>query len=495
MNKIFNIRTEGLYTVFVVLIFLFSGFFSIAYAESADLYLSPPAGTLETGKTFSIKVLVDSADAQVNTAEGHVKFDQTILSVDSLSKTGSALNLWSTEPTFSNTSGTVDFAGGSTSGVFTGKKTFLTIIFKAKKEGVAKIEITGGQIISPSSGFSDILTNKLGGSYTISPGTVTITPPKPDPIPVVAAGGPKPLAPIITSSLGDPDTWTNNPEVTFSWELSYGVTSVYLLFNELDASLPTIDKGLISERVLVLDEDGEWYFHIAFKNTSGLGEVSHFGVNVDTVPPEEFTLTALGQDLEAQLAFEVEDVLSGIDRYEVIVDDGSPLLVTPDKVVDGKYTLTGIDPGEHNVVVQAYDLAGNMTESMATVTVTGVKKTTVNTGIIEDLPEEEGIDWAYWFSLLLMGIAAFLLAYIFFLKKAFFKEKDQIKLESNEILEKTQLIFAALSNEVEDQVKKLANKPILTEVETETMNKLKEALELSEEMIDKEIEDVRKLVN
>ena len=486
-------RVVGLYTVFVV--GLFFVLTQNAFAQSADLSLSPSSGTFEVGKTFSVKVLVDSGDVSVNTGEAQIKFNPAFVNVDSISKAGSVLSLWSTEPAFSNTKGTIDFAGGSNSGVFSGQKTFLTIVFKAKKEGEIKIDIVSGQVIAVPA-FADILDGKLGGVYTIGPGTVVEVPPKIEPKPTPIPTGPKPTAPEITSSSGDPDSWTNDPDVTFSWELSYGVTSVYLLFDEMLASLPTIDKGLISERTLTLDEDGEWYFHIAFRNATGLGDATHFGVKVDTEPPGEFTLTALGRDLETELAFTVEDTLSGIDHYEIIIDGGSPLLVTPDKVIDGKYILT-VDPGEHTVTVEAYDLAGNMTSSETTVTVTGVKAPpkVASGSPVEDLEEEEGVDWMYFFSLLLVALVAFLTAYIYFLKKSFAKERDQIKIESNEILEKTQLIFASLSNEVEDQVTALANKPILTEVETETMDKLKEALELSEELIDKEIEDVRKLVN
>ena len=109
-------------------------------------------------------------------------------------------------------------------------------------------------------------------------------------------------------------------------------------------------------------------------------------------------------------------------------------------------------------------------------------------------PVKSGIDWALWIIVLLVGGVSFLIGAIMYERKSVRVEKEYIKREADEVRDKLEGIFSVLRDEVEEQVIALATKPNMTESERGILQKLKEALEISEELLDKEIEDIRKLL-
>jgi thymidylate kinase len=79
-------------------------------------------------------------------------------------------------------------------------------------------------------------------------------------------------------------------------------------------------------------------------------------------------------------------------------------------------------------------------------------------------------------------------------RRKFAREKEELKTESDEVGEKLGKIFTALRDEAEEQIRILSGKPNLSDSEREILERLKEALDLSEELLEKEVEDVRKLL-
>jgi hypothetical protein len=79
-------------------------------------------------------------------------------------------------------------------------------------------------------------------------------------------------------------------------------------------------------------------------------------------------------------------------------------------------------------------------------------------------------------------------------RRKFHEEKDRIKRETMEAGDKLINIFGVLRDEIEEKVLELSHKPNMTDVERNILEGLKDALDISEELIDKEIEDVRKLL-
>lgn len=80
-------------------------------ARAATLDFSPSSGSWTIGNAFSASVYVSSADKALNAVSVLVSFPQDKLEVTSLSKSGSIMNLWVQEPSFSNAAGTITAEG------------------------------------------------------------------------------------------------------------------------------------------------------------------------------------------------------------------------------------------------------------------------------------------------------------------------------------------------------------------------------------------------
>ena len=116
-------------------------------AWAASLSLSPATGVYTTGQTFTTRVIVNTNNASVNAADGTIKFSPNELSVVSVSK-GSVFNLWTAEPSFSNSAGTISFSGGTPSGYKGGAGTVLNVTFRTKGAGTSKVNFTNGSVLA-----------------------------------------------------------------------------------------------------------------------------------------------------------------------------------------------------------------------------------------------------------------------------------------------------------------------------------------------------------
>jgi len=81
--------------------------------SAAELQFTPATGSFPADTEFSVKITVDPGTDKVNAADGTITFDKNLLQVTGLSKDGSAFSLWTAEPAFSNSAGTVTFSGGT----------------------------------------------------------------------------------------------------------------------------------------------------------------------------------------------------------------------------------------------------------------------------------------------------------------------------------------------------------------------------------------------
>lgn len=145
--------------VFVALFFAWS-----AGSQAAELRLVPPSGPLEVGANFSVTVQLVSSGQTTNAVSGVIKFPTDRLQVTSISQSGSMVNLWVQEPTFSNMSGQVSFEGAILNPGFTGAVgRLLTVNFQAKTEGTANLAFSSGSILANDGQGTEIL-KKLGSA-------------------------------------------------------------------------------------------------------------------------------------------------------------------------------------------------------------------------------------------------------------------------------------------------------------------------------------------
>jgi hypothetical protein len=397
------------------------------------------------------------------------------------------------EPKFSNAAGTVSFGGGSPA-PFTGKKTILSITFKGLKEGEGAIAFasSSSSVLAADGKGTNALTDMKGAKFTIAKAA-----PKPEPV------APKievPILPIIHSATHqDPEKWYKENTVKFAWDVPATVDSIKTLFDESPRSAPTMSHNppTIDEEMKEV-ADGVHYFHVVFRNVSGSGTAAHRKVMIDKTPPLKFDITqkedSTGSAGVIILQWNATDTASGIDRYEVVVDGGKMIPVALSEVsVDG-YKLPTQDPGEHTVKVFAFDKAGNSTDSELKFSVVGeapapVKKTD------DEIPVSTGVGAVYWIILgILLSVCVFFGSRMYSERRRYMNDRELLKRETDEVGEKLGKVFSVLRDEVEEQVHTLSNKPNFTDTEREILEKVKDALDMSEEILDKEVEDIKKLL-
>lgn len=357
-------KTIALTTVLVIIASLLV--VSPSQAAGASLYLAPSSGTHVINGKFSVGIKVNSGGQVINAAEGTISFDNKLLEVSGISKGGSIFTLWTTEPTFSNSAGTISFGGGIPRPGYKGSSGHIcTISFKAKRAGTAAVRFTSGAVLANDGMGTNILASMGSGSYTVSPEVTTPKPTgtteenKPAEEKPVETEYNKPT--IISPTHPDQNIWYNNNTALFKWNLPQEVSAVSLSFDKVPSSDPG-DKsdGSLSEKEYKEIADGVWYFHLKYKDNKRWGTAAHYKIMVDTKPPALFE-AKIGTSTPGDwpiLEFQTTDDGSGLDRYEVIIGDleSKPQILKPEET---SFKPSGLKVGDHTAMIKAIDKAGN----------------------------------------------------------------------------------------------------------------------------------------
>jgi hypothetical protein len=490
----------------IVFLLSLSAFFA-APAFAADLLVSPSTGSYSTGQTFTVNIQVDPSGDSVNAVEADLTFDKTVLSVVNVSKTGSVFSLWTTEPAFSNTAGTITFGGGSPT-PFSARSTLLSVTFRTLAAGSGSVSFGTASALAADGRGTDVLEGKNGGSFVVAAATTPTPTPTPEPEEkpqeddedsnAALAFGDPPRAPEVGSvTFLDPELWYSKVDGIFTWELPFDVNGLAAeIATSSDNEPTTIIEPPVEEFVVNAENlvDGVQYLSVQFKNQVGWGAVTNRKIQIDTTPPEKFKVEVQGGTTLSSfplLVFEANDVTSGIDHYELIIADKEPLLVTPDEAKLG-YLLKELEDGTYTIKVTAFDKAGNKTESTAPVLITA--------GWVK--PSEVAEEVSFWAFLtgqnILIAILALavimLFGYLIYERKQYGKKEERLRKETREIQDQMEKIFSALRDEIYDQINNITKRPRLSIKEKEAVEGLNQALEVSETLIEKEINDVKKIL-
>ncbi len=133
------------------------------YAYAATLSITPDAGTYSVGDTISARVVVSSS-ASINAVSGSLSVSGAV-TVDSVSKTGSVLNFWVSEPSFS--ASTAQFEGVSLAGFSGSSGRVVTVTLKARKTGTGTITFQSGQVLANDGQGTDVTGTMTGATYTV----------------------------------------------------------------------------------------------------------------------------------------------------------------------------------------------------------------------------------------------------------------------------------------------------------------------------------------
>ena len=349
------------YNIYYFLIVLVSVFLFSLKVEAATIYPSPSSGSSNIGDNFSVGVFVSSADQAMNAASGVLSFPADKLEVTSVSKNSSVMNLWVQEPSYSNSSGKINFEGIALNPGFTGSAgRVITVNFKTKNSGTANLTFSAGSILANDGLGTSILSSMGSASFAIDTLVTGPVAPAAETPPVTAGTLPGPQ--INSSSHPDPDSWYPVSVSEFSWDLEVGTTAARLLVGSKPQASPNVSYvPAITSKELEAMDDGIWYFHVQLRNASGWGGVTHFRFQIDTQDPEYFNVEAVKEDdlttPTRSFVFDAKDSLSGISHY-VIQIDGKDALEWQD---DGEhiYQTPALGTGKHTIIFNALDKAGN----------------------------------------------------------------------------------------------------------------------------------------
>lgn len=122
------------------------------YAEGTTLFPSSGSGGYLVGKSFTTRIVLNSGSNDINAAESVLKFDPKYIKVEKITKDKSIFQLWTTEPKFSNTDGTITFGGGSPSKFKDSAGVILNLTIKPLQTGTTSIEVSSLSLILKADG-------------------------------------------------------------------------------------------------------------------------------------------------------------------------------------------------------------------------------------------------------------------------------------------------------------------------------------------------------
>ncbi|MEK7638669.1 MAG: cohesin domain-containing protein [Patescibacteria group bacterium] len=490
------------------------GLFFFAFHTSvfaADLSLTPSTGTYAAGQTFTTVVKVAPNGDNVNAVESTLKFDPKALSVVSVSKDGSVFSLWTTEPTFSNANGTVSFGGGSPT-PFSNTSNILTITFRTVAQGAGSVTFSNASVLAADGRGTDVYKNSTGGNYTITgaatptptptppPSSVTPTPNTDEDEAIIFGDPPRPPE-VGSQTFLDPDVWYNKTEGVFTWTLPFDITAVAVEIasdsdnkpeeNE-DAVLdPPVEEFAVSSELL---KEGVQYVSVNFQNQVGWGAVTNRKLQIDTQPPQPFAISVRAGTTPNSfplIVFEAKDLTSGIEYYDMTVANKEPIHITPDEARLG-YLLKELEDGTYTVKVVATDKAGNVREGSTAVLITAGWVKPVE--VVEEVSLFDFLTPTNLFIAFLIVIILLQIVYYWYEHKQLREKEEKLRRETREIQDQMEKIFSALRDEIYDQVNTITKRKRLSKNEKQAVEGLAQALEVSETLIEKEINDVKSIL-
>ncbi len=355
--------------IFLVVFFGFS--FSVSHAATLSIVPSGTAGSYAAGQLFSVQVSVSTvSDEPLNAVSGVISFPTSLLQVVSVDTSGGIVDFWIGNPAYSNAEGTINFEGGIYNPGFSGAGgKVLSVLFKAKSAGPAVLSFISSSVLANDGRGTNILDSA-------SPVTVSIGATQTPPVTTAEAVGNHSLL-VYSSTHPNPTAWYSATKAHVSWKLPKGATAVRTKLDQNPFTVPSVlYSPPVSEKELSLTQDGVWYFHVQAQDNVGWGPVTHFKMQVDTRPPEPFTVKfphgASTDDPRPIILFNTTDKLSGIDYYDVTVGGAHSVRVNTDIVDSNPYSLPDQDPGERAVKVVAYDRAGNAAIATSSFMVSGL---------------------------------------------------------------------------------------------------------------------------
>jgi hypothetical protein len=359
--------------ILTALIAIFS-FGLVNPTEAASLYLTSSSNNVTVGSLVTVNLLVNTQGKNINNAEATLQFSNDLL--DIISVKGALFSLWVESPSFSNGSGRISFNGGIPDPGYNGSSKILTIVAKAKKAGIASF-LFGDAAVRENDGLgTDILTGQSPVSFSITdpadlekPKSPDIKPVAPVKVPDLTNGAGQAVA-INSVTYSDPGSWYAVKDGNINWKLPAQASSVQTLIDHNPYSTPSVkyDSPILTKNISNLD-DGIWYFHLRYLLNNKWSETSHYKIQIDSTPPDNFSvLPEKSNNCVIGLKLSAVDAVSGVDYYNIVIDN-QPAIKVLASDASNIIPWPQLTPGIHQIVASVFDKAGNKTELITEVNI------------------------------------------------------------------------------------------------------------------------------
>ncbi|MFC1731823.1 cohesin domain-containing protein [candidate division KSB1 bacterium] len=344
-------------------------------ASAATLSIDPSTVSTKVGGEFSVSISIDTEGASINAADVRLEFPSDVLEVVDIDRIGSVFAFWVSDPTYSNTSGTIEFIGGSSKGISGDSLHVLSIKFKTSGVGSGAIVPTSAIVTASDGKGTNVLSDSYGSSVASGSGVFVPEPVfRPEEIKVetpkeivreAAVAANLPEAPEVQVPLyPDSSKWySHKNNVTALWNIPDDVTKVAIEVDKKSNTEPSeVEETLVNGKELGVLERGISFIHVQFRNNVGWGDVTHYKVSIDTEPPLPFEITTtsrISDNPTPVITFDTQDALSGISHTLIIVDNNEAI-----RTESLTHELGPLKPGPHSIYVKVFDYARNSTEDV-----------------------------------------------------------------------------------------------------------------------------------
>jgi hypothetical protein len=351
----------------IIFLTLFLFVFLVKVSDAANLSVEVSQSSVKIGDLVTATVYVDSSNEAINNVEGTLSISSNGLEIQSISTSGSILNLWVEQPTFSQ--GSVLFNGGATNPGYVGSRgKVLTIFMKAAQNGNATISFSTASVRANDGLGTDVLNNKTGAIISMASPVFT---PEPVLTPSIPQVSPSLKAPIVYSSnTPDSEKWYNINDTVFSWDIPQNGIALRTLLGAHPDSEPTVlYDSIIESKTVENIGDGVWYFHLKYQTTEGWSKTAHKKIKIDTTPPAKtIAQYRINESGFVELSLIGDDALSGISKYVLSSDDKEKIEITNvNKNGETNFVFPPDYVGNKKINIETYDAAGNTSNTFVSI--------------------------------------------------------------------------------------------------------------------------------
>ncbi|HAG27196.1 TPA: hypothetical protein DCG61_00215 [Patescibacteria group bacterium] len=422
--QLFKFKSVQLLTTlgFVIL----AWFWFASLAQAASFSVTPSSGEHAVGTTFEVSVLLDTKGQTINAVQMELSYPPDRLQLVSPSAGNSVIQIYTTPPRYDNNQGRVEIIGGIPNGINVNNGLVTKLTFRVRSVGPASLRFTGqSQILLNDGRGTNVLDNTFGATYNL------VLPPQQGPI-------------VVSDTHPDQEIWYRERRVNLQWDIGLPPADGYSYTISSNPDDVPDDISDTSDTRITYNSvpEGINYFHIKALRDGRWGGVSHYSLKIDTVPPAEFTLEVLPGPrtyvTKPIIEFQTTDGSSGIERYEIKIitlkTAGRNQAIVEDQLfieTGSPFQTVELLPGTYEVIVRAYDNAGNFTEVSQKLEITDSWFWFLSQDGIT-LPNGQLISWWVIFPLLLLLLLLLLL--IAYITRRWYKLAHE-KVENNHLPE------------------------------------------------------------